>query len=698
MSKSKLLALVVASSSILILVSCKNDQGVGKTCDLGDSADSPSRTAINSNASECQTGVCLKVALDPSKASVDPPTGATCSAECSSDSDCDGELRDSANPADTRCKSGFACGVPFVVGPYCCKRYCMCRDFLGSAGATTPAACQGPDARTTCQGSADNGVTPVPVQETNIYLNVAPQRKVDLVFMIDNSPSMAPKVTKLNQQFPRLIEALKDPSDGTYPDLRIAMIDSDLGTGGAYQSGSCGPNESNGENAYGDVGNFQMGGAAGCGVASGSLWLETAGGRPLNFATTTDISQVFGCLAGNLGTTGCGEEHQLQAFEFALVAQNLHRDQHIAQNAFLRPEAYLGLVFLSDEDDCSAATNDGMFGDKVELRGESASLRCATRGHKCNGTNLSDAGPGYPTTVAYQTGFASCAARTDSCPNTTDSDGVPTDTSGPTSCSPLKSIYALAQELKQLKVNPEEQVLVAGIFGWPRMLVDAAGQPVLDSAGRVQADMANAEYKIDSIPNPNVADTTHPQIWDYWPVCYDPDHQPAIPGTFDANAWGWGAQGGLRMSAFIDSFGANGLKYSICERDYSQAMSGIGNAIAKKLRNMCIDSKLKDADPVAPGLQPDCRVAYRTPQVDPATNRISYVESPQSLPVCAPGTTPDTATSDCWQLVSDLTQCPDSGQLVSIVRPAAAGALAVGTKIAMQCSTCPALVSIAGCE
>jgi len=49
-----------------------------------------------------------------------------------------------------------------------------------------------------------------------------------------------------------------------------------------------------------------------------------------------------------------------------------------------------------------------MFGDKAELRGESASLRCATRGHACRGANLSDDGPGYPTNQAFQSDLASC--------------------------------------------------------------------------------------------------------------------------------------------------------------------------------------------------------------------------------------------------------------------------------------------------
>jgi len=701
MSKPTLLAMVVTSLSVLMLGSCKDDQGVGKTCDLGVDAVSPSQTVVNVNASECQTGICLKTALDPTKASLDPATGATCTAECSDDSDCEGEGRDSSNPDDIRCKTGFACSVPFVVGSLCCKKYCMCRDSLGSAGATTPIACQGADARTTCQTSTGSESTAGAREQTDIYISIAPVRKLDMVFMIDNSPSMAPKVNKLKLQLPKLLDALKDRNDGSYPDLRVAMIDSDLGTGGAYVSGSCGPNESNGNSSYGDLGNFQVRGAAGCGVSPGALWLELTRGRPINFSATTDISQVFGCLAGNLGTVGCGEEHQLQAFEFALVAQNLHTQQYGAQNTFLRPEAYLGLVFLSDEDDCSAATNDGMFGDKPELRGESASLRCATRGHKCGGVNLTNAGPGYPTTAAFETDFAACAARNDACPNFTDSNQT-TDTSEPTTCSPLKDVRKLAQEIKSLKGDiAEEKILVAGIFGWPRTLVDAAGQPVLDPYGRTQPDMANAKYKIDLVPNPNAADTEHPQGWDYWPVCYDPDHQPATPGAFDADAWGWGAQGGLRMSAFVDQFGANGLKYSICERDYTEAMRGIGFAIAKKMQNLCVDAKLVDVDPVVPGLQPDCRVVYRLPVVDPNTARVTYVENAQSLPMCQPGTTPDTATGDCWQLLSDAAKCEVNGQLISIVRTSAEianGPLPEGAKIGMQCWTCPALTSAAGCE
>jgi len=260
--------------------------------------------------------------------------------------------------------------------------------------------------------------TPQPVQESDVYISVSPVRQLDLVFMIDNSPSMAPKQAKLQAQFHNLLTALEDPTDGTLPDLRVAIIDSDLGTNGAYSSGSCGPKTlpDGTVSNYGDLGRFQMIGAQACGVTDPkALWLEYAKGQPSNY--TGDINDVFACLAGNLGTLGCGEEHQLQAFEFALVAKGIGNE---TQQAMLRSSAYLGLVFLSDEDDCSAASNDGMFGDKPELAGESASLRCSTRAYTCNGTNLTTAPPGYPTTAAFQTAFTNCSARTDACPDAID--------------------------------------------------------------------------------------------------------------------------------------------------------------------------------------------------------------------------------------------------------------------------------------
>jgi len=109
-----------------------------------------------------------------------------------------------------------------------------------------------------------------------------------------------------------------------------------------------------------------------CTFNTGARYLEYAAGAPVNY--TGDISTVFACLASNLGTGGCGYQHLLQAFEFALIAKGIGNEEQ--QVMFLRPAALLGLVFLTDDDDCSAALNTGFF--QAQLPGELPTLRCAT--------------------------------------------------------------------------------------------------------------------------------------------------------------------------------------------------------------------------------------------------------------------------------------------------------------------------------
>ena len=217
-----------------------DEQAIGRPCDLQASAE-PNQGVYTTGAGECPSNLCLKPVVEAGAAGP-MDTGPSCSGECSSDSDCHGETRDPTNPADTRCAKGFTCGIPFVKGPLCCKKLCVCRDFLGPQGLPTPIACQGEGAMT-CSGSTgeSSGSSAGTEAQTDSYIGIAPIRQVDLVTMVDNSPSMAPKIEKLSAALPQLIAALRDPTDGSLPDLRVAIIDSDLGTRGAYTSGPCGP-------------------------------------------------------------------------------------------------------------------------------------------------------------------------------------------------------------------------------------------------------------------------------------------------------------------------------------------------------------------------------------------------------------------------------------------------------------------------
>jgi hypothetical protein len=122
----------------LSLTACE-DKAIGRVCAL-EATGAPNQAIVNGQALECPSRICLRPA-EMRAETID--TTSLCSAECSKDSDCDGgEVRGSKG-SDLRCKSGFVCGVAAVTGSFCCKKLCMCKDFLDipASGLQTPAAC-----------------------------------------------------------------------------------------------------------------------------------------------------------------------------------------------------------------------------------------------------------------------------------------------------------------------------------------------------------------------------------------------------------------------------------------------------------------------------------------------------------------------------------------------------------------------------
>jgi hypothetical protein len=100
------------------------------------------QSVYTDRASECASGICLKPFV--SSELEDPDTGPFCTAECQSDDDCSGgRIRDLANPSDRTCITGYVCAVEFVVGPLCCKRLCVCKDFAGDSVTKNPVTCPG---------------------------------------------------------------------------------------------------------------------------------------------------------------------------------------------------------------------------------------------------------------------------------------------------------------------------------------------------------------------------------------------------------------------------------------------------------------------------------------------------------------------------------------------------------------------------
>jgi hypothetical protein len=281
---------------------------------------------------------------------------------------------------------------------------------------------------------------------TEFSILLSPQRAIDILFTIDNSPSMDTKQKALANNFPKMITALM-ALPGGLPDVHIGVISSNMGAGsGAMGGGNCGNglgdrgllwgNDSNDPVAsVADNGNYFVNAdpyntppaliASGCGLYPGARWIEDiqapgpGTGRQRNYSTNLQLEDVFSCLAKAVGISGCGEEHQLQATRVALIPQSGIND---ANNGFLRSNAYLAIVLVTDEDDCSAtpdnATNDNIF-DMVGKRnpGDTTSVRCAARGHLCGGQPI----PNYDPAVGYMgTGFthdlSDCTAKAQKIP------------------------------------------------------------------------------------------------------------------------------------------------------------------------------------------------------------------------------------------------------------------------------------------
>ena len=205
-------------------------------------------------------------------------------------------------------------------------------------------------------------ITPTANLTTNFTQKI--NNELDILFMIDNSSSMTEMQQKLYDQLPNFMSVLQMLP--TPPSLHVAVVSSDMGApGDSTTSIKC--------TKYGDQGEFQSAPESNSKlnppvVCSDTTIATPPGATDSNHTfisdadmmpnyTNPDISKVFQCIA-LLGDTGCGFENQLASIDRALGGDG----QQPSTNAgFLRPEAYLGIVLLTNEDDCSAPANTTIY-------------------------------------------------------------------------------------------------------------------------------------------------------------------------------------------------------------------------------------------------------------------------------------------------------------------------------------------------
>jgi hypothetical protein len=150
--------------------------------------------------------------------------------------------------------------------------------------------------------------------------------KIDILFVVDNSASMEDEQVALAAAFPQFVSVIENYTNhtGQHLDYRVAITTTDVtwvdifipmaGNDGKFVNGNC-PQWPNGRG-----------------------WLQRG---------DTDVSGAFSCAA-KVGIDGSGFEMPLEGAKLALIDRIPNPNGN-----FLREDALLAIVLLTDENDCS---------------------------------------------------------------------------------------------------------------------------------------------------------------------------------------------------------------------------------------------------------------------------------------------------------------------------------------------------------
>jgi hypothetical protein len=448
--------------------------------------------------------------------------------------------------------------------------------------------------------------------------------KIDILFMIDNSSSMTEMQQKLYDQLPNFMAVLEGLQ--TKPDLHVAVVSSDMGApGDATSSIGC--------TSQGNNGQFQSmpeGACTSTTLQNGATYIADDGNGNKNY--TGQIGTVFQCIA-LLGDKGCGFEHQLASIDRALGADGSGPPSTNAD--FLRDDAYLGIVILTNEDDCSAPSNTQLFSLAVggsnqqnimNALGPVANYRCNQYGHLCNDSGGNQIMPPLtPPNGATTMDLTNCQ-------------------SNDSGSGLLTQVSQFVNDIKSLKPDPDNQILVAAIT--------APATP----------------YTVAWVPEQNGQNT---QPGELWPQI---EHSCGAKGGDDVNPEatmnptdGSFGDPGVRITQFVTSF-QDSVVASICDNSYSQSMNAIATKLGQLITPPCITQTIqKDTNG-----NPMCSV------IENVENNNVFQRT--AIPYC--GSNGNSAP--CWTLVGGSGNC--NGQTLMVNDPS--GMTAQNENSTVNCSIC----------
>jgi hypothetical protein len=414
-------------------------------------------------------------------------------------------------------------------------------------------------------------------------LSLPHSRNVEILFVIDNSGSMAEEQVKLVEAAGALFEQL----DAVEANYRIAFTTTDVGNptcsgttpeAGHLVASAC---ETRLEDFLIDDGTVDVRDFAcsdPCSLDAAALTIQPTSidfdsglkERPwiernesvTNLPVTTDPVEAFKCFAPQ-GIAGCGFESPLEAMYLAL-----HRMDDSAEDSFgfRRAEGVLAVVLLTDEADCSsneewaeifsADGNQAFWSDPAAASPSSAV--CWNAGVICTGD----------------------PSQYDSCePINKDVEGDEATSAALAVLHPLGRYTELLDgiEYQQQDFVADREIVLTVIAG-------------------VQGNGANWSVTYAEADDPQVQ-LDH----GIGPGCTSMAGDMAVPP--------------VRMRALAEAIDPLGL-YSVCDVDYSAAMAGLGERITAQFRPLCYTKCVADGELSTPQLEPICTVEESFPGED----------------------------------------------------------------------------------
>jgi hypothetical protein len=492
---------------------------------------------------------------------------------------------------------------------------------------------------------------PVETRETRIVVPQSPRNKVDILFLVDNSNSMEAMAQELRSRFSQFFTVFRDlEQSGTYADLHIGVVTSDYGAGQGsaacddYGGGQQGLLQSVGRDApascrppggnvnyiqyqFGPNGQNNLPPStkactqdSDCPGSTCDTTRQTCNGT-IACAQDSDcptghicsgqvcyqsLVSTFTCMA-SVGTSGCGFEHVLES-----AVQALRKPEN---GDFLRSDALLTVVFLTNEDDCSAPADSDLFQtsdvlDAPNRYGWRSSYRCTQFGLTCEGGQL----PPY----AKSDGLLTCTPG-----------GV---SSGGKLNNIQQYIDAFTKPKSQggIKERPADDVILVGI--------DAI--PTINPADNLVSQPSNGLNQIQVILSDPQTTVGQPYT-ECSTITTDPfANPPCVPvlqhscQNANPNYRGFFGDPPIRLNTVINSVPIHTV-FSICENDYTPALQGLGRLIANQIGVGCITARLENPT------QPDCKVEDVT-QIDANQSQVRAIRQ------CDAGET----QLPCWKLES----------------------------------------------